>query len=373
MELAWLVVVILVLIIVAVVWLWLGARSGSEKGRAELDRASRRASEAEQKLDTAERERRNAQDEAGKLAARLKELEAARDAGGFDNERIYKLQAKGNLESPDGPRAYGVAQEDSGAVRPFLIEESLGHLEVGDCFGVLRGKLAKVSEDDFEAGGDAPAASGEPAAGGKAAATQLRGAVPAGDEAGTSAPTELRPAQNAPQETKLFVAAKQEPPDDPNKGLPYLSVGDDGEEQIHHLAFDRVSAGRGSDNDIVLEDDSASRLHFTVSFTGNRFVLEDNNSTNGTRCNGERVTRKELEFGDEIEVGGTTIRFSCEGFDLKDEDAGQAVAALEACVARQPDFINALKLLAFMLERNVARRKEAVQHWERVARLEASS
>lgn len=134
-----------------------------------------------------------------------------------------------------------------------------------------------------------------------------------------------------------------------------------------------MTAGRGDDNDIVLADQNTSRQHFTVSFTGTHFLLEDNDSTNGTRCNGERTSRKLLEFGDRIEAGNTTIRFSCEGYDLKDQDADKAVAALEACVARQPDFVTALKLLAFMLERNVARKKEAASHWERIARLEASS
>lgn len=361
----------LVLAIVVAAWQWTRARAAVERSRAELERVSQQAREAERRLESAEQDSRAARDEAKSLADRLRDAEASRAAGGFDAECIYKLLAKGSLDSPDGQRTYGVVQEDSGTVRPFVIDGTLDHLEEGACFGVLRGKLARLSEDEFK-GESATARPGSPPEepGDSAApATQVRKAVQSEPDAGASAP-----AQEASQKTALFVASEPEQPKDPNEGLPYLAVddGDDGT-RIHHLAFDRLTAGRGPDNDIVLEDQNASRKHFTVTFTGNRFLLEDNDSTNGTFCNGERIIRKWLEFGDRIEVGSTVIRFSYEGYDLKDQDPERALAALEACVERQPDFIDALKLLAYMLERDVARKKEAASHWERIARLEASS
>lgn len=371
MEIAWLAVVVLLLIIVVLAWQWFSARSMAVAARAEKEQAATQARDAESRLDSAEQARRAAQEEAKTLAARLMKFEANRGTGGFDADRIYKLLAKGALESSGERRAYGVVQEDSGPVRPFLIDGAMDHLEVGDCFGIIRGKLAKLGEHEFTVESEAgpPVVPAEEPQAAAAPVTQVREAVKAG--ADSEAPVSTR---NVSQETVLFVAREPEQPEDPNKGLPYLAVQEGDEDgEVHHLAFDRLTAGRGPDNDIVIRDDNASRKHFTVSYTANRFLLEDNNSTNGTLCNGQPVSRKLLEFGDRIEVGGTTIRFSCEGYDLKDKDPEQAVAAMEECVERRPEFIDGLKLLAFMLERNVTRKKEAASHWEKVARLERSS
>jgi pSer/pThr/pTyr-binding forkhead associated (FHA) protein len=368
-EIAWSVVAVLFLVIVVMGLQWFNSRTAADKARAELEQANRRANDAESRHGSAERDLQAARDEARLLADRLNRSETTREAGGFDADRTYKLLAKGSLESPEGRRTYGVVQEDSGAVRSFLVDETLDHLDEGDCFGVLRGKLAKLSENEFklESGTADPEATGEPQEVPESV-TQVRESPQL--DADTQAPAAT---QEAPQKTVLFVAKEPEQAEDPNKGLPYLAVGDGEEDrQVHHLPFDRVTAGREGDNDIVLEDQNASRRHFIVSFNANRFLLKDNDSTNGTRCNGERVGEKWLEFGDRIEVGDTVIEFSCDGYDLKDKDPTGAIAALEECVERQPDFIDALKLLAFMLERNVARRKEAASYWQRIARLETS-
>lgn len=361
-EIAWLVVVILVVIVAVMLMLWLGARSKAGKARAELEQAVKRAEDLQLGLDAAEKERRTAADEAAGLAARLKDSRTDRDKGGFDAERIYRLLAKSTLESNDGQRTYGVVQEDSGSIRPFMVGDLLDHIETGDCFGILRGKAAKIDEREFEAAAGQP----EPE-GGRAPVTEMRASARA--EAEAAAATGY-----ASQKTAIYVAPKVEQPEDPNKGLPYLVIEDGDEDgEVHHLAFGRMTAGRGPDNNIVLQDQAASRVHFVVSFTGHRFQVEDNNSTNGTQCNGEAVSKKWLEFGDRIQVGDTTMRFSCEGYDRKDDDPKRAVEALEECVARQSDFIDALKLLAFMLERNVARKKEAASYWDTIARLEKSS
>ena len=62
--------------------------------------------------------------------------------------------------------------------------------------------------------------------------------------------------------------------------------------------------------------------------------------------------------------------FTCEGHDLKDSDAPKAIAALEKSIQREPEFVTALKVLAFMLERDIARRNEATPLWNTIARLE---
>lgn len=370
MEIAWVVVAVLFLVIVVMGLQWFNSRTAAGKARAELEQASRRANDAESRHESAEKALQAARNEASLLADRLKRSEATRAAGGFDVDRTYKLLAKGSLESPEGGRTYGVVQEDSGAVRSFLVDETLDHLDEGDCFGVLRGKLVQLSEDEFklESGAAEPGATAEEPQEVPGSETQVRQSSQLDTDAEAPAAT-----QKSSQKTVLFVAQEPEQAEDPSKGLPYLVVGDGEEDrQVHHLPFDRVTVGREGDNDIVLEDQNASRKHFIVSFTANRFLLKDNDSTNGTLCNGERVGEKWLEFGDRIEVGDTVIEFSCDGYDLKDKDPTGAIAALEECVNRQPDFIDALKLLAFMLERNVARRKEAASYLERIAHLETS-
>lgn len=57
---------------------------------------------------------------------------------------------------------------------------------------------------------------------------------------------------------------------------------------------------------VVLEDISVSRMHARILIDGEKVLLEDLNSTNGTFKNGLRMEpyeRRELEVGDEIRIG----------------------------------------------------------------------
>ena len=56
--------------------------------------------------------------------------------------------------------------------------------------------------------------------------------------------------------------------------------------------------------DLVLNDQSVSRLHARISRDGNRFFIRDLNSTNGTFRNGMRLEPNASEIiGDEIGIG----------------------------------------------------------------------
>ena len=58
--------------------------------------------------------------------------------------------------------------------------------------------------------------------------------------------------------------------------------------------------------DLVLNDQSVSRLHARISRDGNRFFITDLNSTNGTFRNGMRLepnASEIIEPGDEIVIG----------------------------------------------------------------------
>ncbi len=67
--------------------------------------------------------------------------------------------------------------------------------------------------------------------------------------------------------------------------------------------------GRASDNDVALDDLSLSRHHASVRFSRGQWLVEDLDSKNGTRVNGDRLTgAKPLQAGDEIAPGNLRIR-----------------------------------------------------------------
>ena len=65
--------------------------------------------------------------------------------------------------------------------------------------------------------------------------------------------------------------------------------------------------GRSPRAAIRLVEEGVSREHAVVKLEQDDVVLEDLGSTNGTFCNGERVTRHTLADGDKIMIGATTI------------------------------------------------------------------
>ena len=77
--------------------------------------------------------------------------------------------------------------------------------------------------------------------------------------------------------------------------------------EMYRLEKDQVVIGRGDKVDLRLVDDGISREHVRLSKEEGRIILEDLGSTNGTYCNGQRVTRQPLSEGDKILIGSTTI------------------------------------------------------------------
>jgi len=86
---------------------------------------------------------------------------------------------------------------------------------------------------------------------------------------------------------------------------PSIHVVINGEMTIVPLApFAVCSIGRSADNVIVIPVAEASRNHATIQRqTGNRCVLTDLRSRNGTNVNGRRIEEKVLENGDRITIG----------------------------------------------------------------------
>jgi hypothetical protein len=74
--------------------------------------------------------------------------------------------------------------------------------------------------------------------------------------------------------------------------------------------FGGATLGRSGEADISFDDRYASGLHARVYPRGDRYFVEDMNSTNGTLLNGgPLVTENELADGFSITIGDTTFRF----------------------------------------------------------------
>lgn len=86
---------------------------------------------------------------------------------------------------------------------------------------------------------------------------------------------------------------------------------DYGQQRSYRLEHRKLTVGRGKENDIVIADANASRVHarFSQDATG-RWKLVDLDSTNGTQLNGRVTTSAILKSGDEITIGTTVFQFT---------------------------------------------------------------
>jgi hypothetical protein len=75
----------------------------------------------------------------------------------------------------------------------------------------------------------------------------------------------------------------------------------------------RVTIGRGAENDVVLNDAGVSRTHARIERQVAGWMLLDNGSANGTELNGATIGKpSHLRAGDRIGVGPVTFEFSAE-------------------------------------------------------------
>lgn len=70
-----------------------------------------------------------------------------------------------------------------------------------------------------------------------------------------------------------------------------------------------VVVGRMSTCDVVLADPNVSRRHAELRSDGNRWVLVDLGSTNGTLVNGKLAREHELKGGEDLSFGTSELRF----------------------------------------------------------------
>ncbi|MDQ3981319.1 MAG: DUF3662 and FHA domain-containing protein [Actinomycetota bacterium] len=93
-------------------------------------------------------------------------------------------------------------------------------------------------------------------------------------------------------------------------GARLVVIGDSGKEtETISITKAPVVIGRMSTNDVVLSDPNVSRRHAELRRNGDRWMLVDLGSTNGTTVNGKLAREHELEHGDRLMFGSTKIRF----------------------------------------------------------------
>lgn len=72
---------------------------------------------------------------------------------------------------------------------------------------------------------------------------------------------------------------------------------------------DIITMGRKSDNTIILDDKYVSSHHVKIFKRNNEYMIEDLDSTNGTKVNDTRITKRViLKPGDEIKVGTAVFK-----------------------------------------------------------------
>jgi pSer/pThr/pTyr-binding forkhead associated (FHA) protein len=100
---------------------------------------------------------------------------------------------------------------------------------------------------------------------------------------------------------------------DPEAGVPVEPAGGQGAALIIRAGggragerfriLDKTTIGRSPSSDIFLDDITVSREHAVVYNDGSCVRVEDRASLNGTFVNHERTDKRELEHGDEIQIG----------------------------------------------------------------------
>jgi two-component system, NtrC family, sensor kinase len=79
----------------------------------------------------------------------------------------------------------------------------------------------------------------------------------------------------------------------------------------YELGSGETLIGRNPGTDITLLDEGISREHAIILYDEEQggYVIEDLQSTNGTKVNGKRVRSVALAAGDEIQIGHTLFVF----------------------------------------------------------------
>ncbi len=117
-------------------------------------------------------------------------------------------------------------------------------------------------------------------------------------------------AEFSSERTQIFIPVME---DEPTRAKLRVVQGG-GQQKEYLLARDRITIGRGTNNDILVPDIAISRQHFEiVRQADGSFRVADLDSGTGTKLNGGRVLDADLFGGDRIEIGNTVLEFVITG------------------------------------------------------------
>lgn len=86
---------------------------------------------------------------------------------------------------------------------------------------------------------------------------------------------------------------------------PVLDIGG----KRYPITKGRTVIGRGSEADVTVDDSGTSRKHVEILWDGTRGQVNDLGSTNGSKLNGQPLTKAPLPPDSVIEIGRTRIVF----------------------------------------------------------------
>lgn len=109
------------------------------------------------------------------------------------------------------------------------------------------------------------------------------------------------------------------------------------------LSESKVTVGRSPEADITVDDKRVSKVHCTLQYQKGCIMVEDNNSTNGTFLNGQRIDKASVTTGALLQVGGTVMKIEFKNrteVDYEDELLRKATTDALTGIANRHYFMN---------------------------------
>ncbi|NCC53366.1 MAG: FHA domain-containing protein [Spartobacteria bacterium] len=127
--------------------------------------------------------------------------------------------------------------------------------------------------------------------------------------------------------------------------------------QAFELEQNEVRIGRSQDNFIVLNHPTVSGHHCTILRDGDKYIVSDQDSTNGTRLNSKDIKEAQLKPKDLIQVGSVEFMFDGENVEAIETHAyAEAQVEVAPGPATAPDSFTNISPFG-------ARRKESKGMW----------
>lgn len=123
-------------------------------------------------------------------------------------------------------------------------------------------------------------------------------------------------------------------PAHPRPYSPMLSFVDpSGQLQTFELTWS-ATVGRSDDATLTLPDPRASKRHVEIKYAGDKYVVRDMGSANGTMVNGQYVELHPLVHGDVLLIGRTEVTYTCP--EVMPEPHGEPPADMVSARPRPP-------------------------------------